>query len=65
MVPAWYPRKHGAKDMNYAQRPVDDLAMLSWMPAFDTGQNLGQYAEAAMAIYGAMQEDDGIECGHP
>lgn len=48
--------------MNYAQRPVDDLAMLSWMPEFDTGQNLGQYAAAAMAayeLYQSSQEDEG------
>ena len=48
--------------MNFAQRPVDELAMLSWMPAFDTGQNLGQYAEAAMAAYSMYeqsQEEEG------
>jgi len=43
--------------MNFRQRPVDDLQMLSWMPEFDTGQNLGQYAEAAMALYGAFQDE--------
>jgi len=48
--------------MNYAQRPVDDLAMLSWMPAFDTGQNLGQYMEAAMLAmqaYESSQDEEG------
>ncbi len=43
--------------MNFAQRPVDDLAMLSWMPEFDTGQNLGQWAAAAMMAYEAYQEN--------
>jgi len=48
--------------MNFNQRPVDDLAMLSWMPAFDTGQNLGQYAAAAMTayeMYKSSQDDAG------
>jgi len=56
--------------MNFAQRPIDNLAMLSWMPAFDTGQNLGQdlgqygglwefAAEGAMEAYASSQEDEG------
>ncbi len=48
--------------MNFNQRPVDDLAHLSYMPAFDTGQNLGQYMEAAMlamSAYESSQEEEG------
>ena len=42
--------------MNFRQRPVDDLQRLSWMPEFDTGQNLGQYVEAAMAAYSLYEQ---------
>ena len=46
--------------MNYAQRPVDDLAMLSYMPVFDAGNNLGQYVELAkmgMEAYSESQDE--------
>lgn len=46
--------------MNFRQQPVDGLAHLSYMPAFDTGQRLGQYVEAGMAIMEAMQSDEGV-----
>lgn len=48
--------------MNFNQRPVDELAHLSYMPAFDTGQNLGQYIEAAKVAYDIYSgsQDEGV-----
>jgi len=43
--------------MNFNQRPVDELTHLSFVPEFDTGQNLGQWAAAAMMAYEAYQEN--------
>lgn len=48
--------------MNFRQRPVDDLAHLSYMPAFDTGSRLGQYyemAKGAYDLYESSQEEEG------
>ena len=47
--------------MNFRQRPVDDLAHLSYMPAFDTGQRLGQYYEMAKGAYDLYESSQAEE----